>query len=662
MRRSTTPLLLALATLTASCGGGGDLLLPGSAEPAAVSLLQGADQNGRVGEALPQPLVAAVTDATGRPIEGATLVFVLTDPAPGAAVTPDTIRTDANGQATANVVLGTRPGVQRGAVLALGGSGSPVAQVPFTLTALSEDAATLAPVSGMDQSAPVGSPLPSPLVVSVTDPFGNPIEGVTVSWAADGGGTVTAPTTTTGADGITSVERILGPTAGVQRTLASVDGLVGSPVTFADTATAGAASGVRIVAGNGQSAPAGSRLPTTLVVEVRDATGNAVPGVAVAWVIGTGGGSAAPTTSTTDASGQAGTVWTLGPAPGPNTLSAVVSGIGVAAFSATATAGSAARLSIVTQPPSTATIGVPLATAPAVQLIDADGNAVRQGGVVIQVAIGSGGGTLSGTTSQPTDGSGVASFPGLAIQGSAGDRTLRFTGSGIAAVASQPIAVVAAPTPKLALVQQPSAAAVAGTAFAQQPVIQLQDGSGGALAQAGVAVTVAIASGGPTLTGTTTVTTDALGRASFTDLGISGDPGTRTLAFSATGFDGVTSAGVDVAAPPPGPPDAAQSSVSVSPSTITVGQSSTITVLVQDASGTALAGQSVQVTATGDSTTVTDNPGITGADGKVSFQLSSTSAGDKTVTAAAGGVALGQPQTITVTDAPTTGSASEPSP
>src|SRR4051794_13228074 len=74
---------VATLLLLSACGGGSDLLLPGTGEPAAVTLLQGNGQNGRVGDALPQPLVAAVTDGAGRPVVGATVVFVLTDPAPG---------------------------------------------------------------------------------------------------------------------------------------------------------------------------------------------------------------------------------------------------------------------------------------------------------------------------------------------------------------------------------------------------------------------------------------------------------------------------------------------------------------------------------------------------------------------------------------------------
>jgi hypothetical protein len=90
-----------------------------------------------------------------------------------------------------------------------------------------------------------------------------------------------------------------------------------------------------------------------------------------------------------------------------------------------------------------------------------------------------------------------------------------------------------------------------GVPFAQQPVVQLKDGTGGVLATPGIAVSVAIASGGGTLAGTTTVSTDAQGRATFTDLAITGDPGSRTLTFTATGFTGVTSGAIDVQAAPP---------------------------------------------------------------------------------------------------------------
>jgi hypothetical protein len=730
--------LITLSTLLTACGGGSDLLLPGASEPASVTLLQGNDQNGRVGQPLPQPLVVAVADAAGRPVEGATVVFVLTDPAPGAAITPDTVATDANGKATAQVQLGTRPGTQAGQVMALGGTGAATATAPFTLNAVSANANGIAAVSGQDQSGPVGSTLANPLVVRVADTFGNPIQGVAVAWSVEGGGSVSSATTTTDASGETSVQRTLGETAGTQRTLASVDGLAGSPVAFVQTATAGAASGVSIVTGNGQTGPVSTELSQPLVVEVRDAQSNVVAGVAVAWVIGTGGGSVSPATSTTDQSGRATAAWTLGSSPGANTLSAVVSGIGVAQFSATAVAGAANRLSIQTQPSTTAVSGVALSQQPVIQLIDAQGNPATQSGVQVTATIASGGGTLGGSAIQPTDGNGRATFTDLSISGPPGPRTLRFTASRFAAVTSTQIdlgavptvttivsdapdpstagapitvqftvtsssgtptgsvtvadgsdtcsgtlsngsgscsltltnsgsrtltasyagdggfgpssdteshVVQAAPAPTLALAQQPSAQATIGVALAQQPVVQLESGTGGALTTPGVSISVAIASGGGTLSGTTTQVTDAQGRATFTDLAIGGSAGSRTLVFTTSGFTSVTSTAIDVQ---PAAPSSSQSSITASPASIAAGGSSTIVVTVRDASGQPLGGRTVTADAPGAGNSITPGSVTSGADGTASFTFSSTAAGTtQTISASADGTALGS-TTVTV--------------
>lgn len=540
MRRWTALGWATLASAAVACGGGDDLLLPGSADPAAVSLVQGDQQNGPVGQALPQPLVATVTDASGRPVQGATVVFVLSDPAPGASISPDTVTTGADGNAAASVVLGTRPGTQAGTVEALGADGATAAQTPFTLTAVPENANTISAVSGDSQTAPVGSALAAPLVVRVADAFGNPIQGVTVTWKVDGGGSTSEQSTTTGADGLSSVTRTLGDNAGPQHTLASADGLAGSPVTFVATATAGAASGVTAVGGNGQSGPVGTRLPQPLAVEVRDAQGNAVPGVAVTWVIGVGGGSIDPGTSTTDAGGRASANWTLGATPGQNTVSAVVSGIGVAEFAATATGGP------------------PAATSTTITSDQPDPSRVGDS-VTVQVTVTSPAGTPIGTVTIH-DGNDTCPITLADGQGSctlqlntAGERTLTASYAGADGFApssdTESHSVQPAPQPALAVVQQPSSPATVDVAFPSQPIIQLQvDGQNQAVA--GVQVTADIQDGGGSLTGTTTVTTDPSGRATFTDLAVTGDPGTRTLLFRAPGYADATSAPIDVQAPP----------------------------------------------------------------------------------------------------------------
>src|SRR3954454_18800341 len=63
---------------------------------------------------------------------------------------------------------------------------------------------------GDEQTGTAGGALADPLAVLVTDNAGNPVQGVSVQWAAQGGGSVSAATVTTGSDGRASVTRVLG--------------------------------------------------------------------------------------------------------------------------------------------------------------------------------------------------------------------------------------------------------------------------------------------------------------------------------------------------------------------------------------------------------------------------------------------------------------------
>src|SRR5579863_8169319 len=86
---------------------------------------------------------------------------------------------------------------------------------------------------------------------------------------------------------------------------------------------AGAPTQLLIAAGNNQSVPAGAAVPGPVCAQVLDAANFPVPGVMVTWGTVTGGGSITGATQMTDATGVA-TLgsWTLGPAPGPNSITA----------------------------------------------------------------------------------------------------------------------------------------------------------------------------------------------------------------------------------------------------------------------------------------------------------------------------------------------------
>jgi adhesin/invasin len=503
--------------------------------------------------------------------------------------------------------------------------------------------AALAIVSGDAQTGPVGGQLAAPLVVRVTDTRGRPVAGVEVAFSP-GAGLVNPEVANTDAEGLATANWSLGPQTGGQELIASVNNA--SPplsVRFAATASAGAARGLIIVSGNGQSAPAGTALPAPLVVRLLDEGGNPIAGGAVSWVVGQGGGLVEPGTSTTGPDGNASATWTLGPGLGANTLSAVVSGVGTVQFTATATAAPAVRLLLnggndQTAPPQSR-LSAPLS----VKAVDANGNGVA--GVSVAWAVTSGGGSLSASSSVTrADGTTDVTWT---LGAAPGAQTATATAAGLQ---GSPITFTATaavgPASRLAIVTQPSGTVTSGVAFPQQPVIELRDAAGNAVPQPDVRVTAAIASGGGTLNGSTSVTTNSSGRAAFSNLSITGSPGTRTIIFAADGFSSVTSSPIQVNA---AGPSASESRVSADPTSFQAGNgSSTITVTVRDAQGTPLPNVGVQISVSGTGNTV-NQPGVTNASGVATGSFTSTVAEAKTVSATAGGVAIQQTASVTVT-------------
>src|SRR5205823_5829103 len=127
--------------------------------------------------------------------------------------------------------------------------------------------------------------------------------------------------------------------------------------------------------------------------------------------------------------------------------------------------------------------GVPFAQQPVIQVRDASGNPVSQSGVIGSAASTTGGGTLGGTLTATTTETGVATFTNLAITGTAGDRTLSFSATGLTSVNSATVTITAGAATQLTVTTEPSSTAQSGVPFAQQPVIQLRDASGNPVSQ-----------------------------------------------------------------------------------------------------------------------------------------------------------------------------------
>jgi 6-phosphogluconolactonase (cycloisomerase 2 family) len=300
----------------------------------------GEGQSGTVGTILPLALIVQVTGLSGS-TNDQILNFVVTSG--GGSVFANVVQTGTPSSGPAAKLpgigsdkwtLGPTAGAQTvEARLVDPKTGATLTQATFHATALAGSANVLKLSAGNNQVAVAGTAVGIAPAVLVTDQSGNPIPNVTVTFqVASGGGAITGGTqVATGATGVAVVAGwTLGATAGPNTLRATVTGLVGSPLTFAAAGIVGVATELVRMAGDGQHAALGSTLPVAPAVQVRDANGNGVGGVAVTFTVTAGGGTMAGITSVTTLTNQSGSAsvgWSLGPAPGANTLRATALGL-----------------------------------------------------------------------------------------------------------------------------------------------------------------------------------------------------------------------------------------------------------------------------------------------------------------------------------------------
>src|SRR5262249_5357288 len=135
--------------------------------------------------------------------------------------------------------------------------------------------------------------------VLVTDQYGNPVSGVTVSFSNGGNATTNASRIPAAAPWN------LGTAAGAHTLNATSGPLGGSPGTFHATGTADPAPWMAVGGGDNEGAPAGTAVGTAPSALVTDQYGNPVSGVAVTFSVASGGGSATGLSQTTDLTGVA---------------------------------------------------------------------------------------------------------------------------------------------------------------------------------------------------------------------------------------------------------------------------------------------------------------------------------------------------------------------
>jgi hypothetical protein len=287
-----------------------------------LSVIGGSGQSATVASTLPVPLkVQAVEDYGQNVPVGLTVTF--SDGGKGGTFNPSTVATDQTGSASTLYTLPTKSN-----------SYSLTASAPgylaglFTETAVPGPAHTFLAWSGNNQSAPVTTPLPAPLVARVEDGYGNGLPGVTVTYSDTGaGGTFSTNPVTSDSRGLASVKYTTSTTAGALhgKVTATAAGLHG--VLFFETVTPGPASNIATVSGNGQSAPPNTQLAQPLVVKVTDQYGNAVSGISVTFNDGGAGGTFSANPSSTSSNAEASVNYTTSANAGSVTIQATATGV-----------------------------------------------------------------------------------------------------------------------------------------------------------------------------------------------------------------------------------------------------------------------------------------------------------------------------------------------
>jgi Big-like domain-containing protein len=399
-------------------------------QPTQLVIQTGPSETAQNGVPLEQQPVIEVYDADNQPVPQ---VEIVASVAEGGATTSGTTSatSDASGRATfAGLALIGPQGPQTLRFSVATPAIEIISTTPVQLSA--GTAAALEAVGPTSFEGIVNSPVtPGPSVIA-KDGSGNPVAGVPVTFTANRNASVSPETATTDEQGLAQVSWTLGSSASGSYTLtARVESAAVPPIQFSAVARPGGAGRLRITVQPSSGTASGTPFATQPVVQLEDQNGNPTPqaGVTVTATISAGPkGSVANATASTNGSGQAAfSGLTLTGLAGSYTLSFSASNlVGVNSSPFTITVGAPAKLAITKVPSTRARSRAPLVIQPVLQVQDASGNPVRQGGVVVTASVTAPNTTLGGAAAT-TDESGKATFTALVITGIPGPKDLTFS-------------------------------------------------------------------------------------------------------------------------------------------------------------------------------------------------------------------------------------------
>ena len=321
-----------------------------------LELVGGDEQEGVVGEELPQDLTVRVVDRGGNPVSNADVEWIFEGEqgaAGGGAGSLQTSKSDTDGYASTRWQLGTTAGAQ----LVTARVGSDGSEQWFKAKA---KPGKVKLVQVTPSSVTLGVEEQVQLDAAAYDRFGNRIETARMVWSSSDAG-VASVTSSGTVKAIQPGSALVTAQSGKVSASASVSVQQVGPASMA------------LVSGNGQSGEAGNELTQPFIVKVMDASGNPLSGVDVSWRVTQGGGSLGQPASKTDGSGNARVIYTLGATAGVNQVRAQTGGLSPVTFTASATAGVIAEVEVA---PSSLTLSAGQSRTLVATALDASGNSV----------------------------------------------------------------------------------------------------------------------------------------------------------------------------------------------------------------------------------------------------------------------------------------------
>ena len=401
-----------------------------------ITAVSGAPQTAVISSGFAASLVAKITDGSGNPVIGATVTFRA--PASGASVTfaggTNTAVTDLTGTATSAALTAN---ATTGTYTVIATAPDIVGTANFSLTNTLSAPASVSVLSGTQQTATINMPFPSPLVAVVKDANGDPMSGITVTFAPSCSGSacatfVSGSSATTDAHGQATVSVDANGSAGVYAVTASV-AAVTTPASFSLSNTMTTPVSASAATGSGQSAAITTTFAAPFTVTVVDSNHQPVSGAFVNFYAnqslgpsGTFTGGATSDREITDSNGKAtAAAFTANLMAGSYAVFADAGSSDVADYILNNTPGPPASIMATSGSLQITTINSDFPQPLVVTVTDAGGNTVSAGAQVTfsVLSLGGAGATFAGAnlSTATTNSQGVVSVSNILANGTGGN-------------------------------------------------------------------------------------------------------------------------------------------------------------------------------------------------------------------------------------------------